>query len=202
MGFLDQLLFMLQEQMNGPMEYIGKIQEFIKPLFREKVFRDETLTGPQLSAVEIVMREWQDMFSFEPGCNEGIPYIISLLKWLRYKPMVDPPDIYRREEWGKMIDLRGPVESVWEVECKNCHTHYYSMMLSGFLDIASFVCSKCGNVYFGSIYSADGQIPLCDCGGRYHSGCPGCSEYLMKTLRGMSPYQYFQSHHYIRGQGA
>lgn len=201
MNFLNRLLFMLTEQMNGK-EYTQEIKEYIKPLFAEKVFRNESLTSAQVLGVETIMREWLGMFSFKPGCLKGVPFIISLLKWLKFKETVDVLEIYKRDEWKKIVELRGPVESVLNKECKKCRFNYYAMGMSGFLDVASFVCSSCGNVYFQSIYLDTSVIPTCECGGTYISGCPHCGEHTGKNVHEISPYEYFHNHKYIRGEGA
>ncbi|HOJ76486.1 MAG TPA: hypothetical protein PLZ08_00110 [Bacillota bacterium] len=197
--YLNQLIFMLQEQLQGNKESVAAISKFIKPLFAEKVFREPTLTSEQVSAIEIIMREWRGMTSFEPGCLEGIPKLLSLLKWVQYQQRIDLLAIYKRDEWKAIVQLRGPVESVLKKRCTKCNTHYFSMGVSGFLDIFSLICSECGNVYFKSVYS-ESEPPSCECGGTYKNACPKCGELKGSIIAEISPYQYFKDHQYIRSE--
>ena len=147
-----------------------------------------------------IMNEWKDMFSFSPGLVDGIDLIIDLLDKIVEKPRIELMEIYKLEEWKKVINLRGPVETVIEKQCKKCNNIFYVMGVSGFLDGTGLVCNNCGGVFFKSFYD-DTEIPECVCGGNYIDQCPFCSHISAVTVGYRSPYWYFRNHKYIIGKG-
>jgi hypothetical protein len=147
-------------------------------------------------ALRMILQEWDGMFSFDPGRVEGLPALISLTELTANQDADDIP-LYESDHWRQLVDLRGPVDGVQVCRCTSCHREYVQMGMSGFLDLDSFVCSQCGDVFFRSSY-ARGDAPGCPCGGSTASACPGCGSRSATITEQMSPYQYFRTHRFHR----
>lgn len=146
-----------------------------------------------------VLSELKGMVSFTPGRLEGIEPVVSLLEWVASNPSVEALDLYKRDEWKHIVELSGPVETVMRVKCEKCGNIYYSMGISGFLDMSAMICRECGDVYFKSYYD-NSEVPKCLCGGDYQQDCcPVCNSIDRKMVGELSPYEYFYSHKYIKG---
>ena len=146
--------------------------------------------------------EWKSAFSYVPGRREALAPILALADRLTTFDSDEPLELYRSPEWGRLVELRGPSESVLTHSCTQCGTQFVGIGTSGFLDMASLVCPGCGNVYFKSTYD-DSAVPACSCGGTYVRGCPGCgASGYSPTTSEISPYEYFASHEYVRAPGA
>jgi len=146
-----------------------------------------------------IMNEWKDMFSYSPGLTEGIDIIISLLDKIIISPEIDILEIFKSKEWKKLIDLKGPTETIIEKQCKKCNNFFYLIGVSGFLDAEGLVCNKCGDVYFKSIYD-ESKLPECECGGQYKNECPYCGDNSSNTVGNRSPYWYFSNHRFKLGK--
>ena len=178
---------------NDELSIFDEINDFINDNFIGADFGGNSTENDY--RVMNIMKEWNDMFSYSPGLKEGIDIIISLLEKIMITPEIKILEIYKSMEWKKLIDLRGPVEAIIEMQCKNCNHYFFMMGMSGFLDIKGLICYKCGDVYFKSIYD-DSELPECDCGGQYKHGCPYCGYNDVITVGNRSPYWYFSNHRF------
>ena len=147
-----------------------------------------------------IMNEWKSMFSYSPGFNNGIDIIIELVDEVLTNSEIEILQIYQTDAWKTLVELRAPVETVIEKQCKKCNGIFYVMGVSGFLDGVGLVCNRCGNVFFKSFYD-DTEIPNCDCGGQFTGECPYCKHRSAMTIGEKSPYWYFDNHKFIRGNG-
>ena len=149
--------------------------------------------------------QWSQAFSYEPGRSEALAPILRLAGKLNNYDTDDTLRLFRESEWSELVQLRGPVEGVAVYECVSCHREYARMGTSGFYDAHALVCPQCGSVRFRSLY-AEGPIPSCACGAHYPRlkvhGCPFCYSTQARVKSQLSPYQYFETHIYIREQGA
>jgi hypothetical protein len=195
---IAKLIELLEQQKLGEIEDINIINDFVHLHFIGEGFGGKASTTDY--RIMNIMNEWKDMFSYSPGLTLGIDYLIALLTKVKDYPKIDIMDIYKSEEWKELINLRGPVETVIEKQCKKCNGIFYVMGISGFLDGSDLVCNKCGNVYFKSFYD-ESDLPSCNCGGEYKDECPYCQHRSANTVGYRSPYWYFSNHSYIRGKG-
>jgi hypothetical protein len=149
--------------------------------------------------------QWLGAFSFLPGRKEAVLPLLSLAEKLTKFSSDDTLAMYSLSEWQQLVLLRGPVETVLFEKCTNCSHSYVSMGTSGFYDANGLVCDSCGNVYFKSYYD-ETPPPRCACGREFPSvttyGCRQCGEKKSLSQGGVSPYEYFSKHTYIRGPGA
>ena len=185
---------MLEKQKTDVMAYVSVIKEYT-----EENFIDSEWGGTASKTdfrIMNIMEEWEGMFSFSPGITERIPLIQALLMKIVLRFGLDITDLYKTDEWNKIIELRGPVETVLERKCENCGCFYYSMGLSGFIDGNALICNRCGDVYFKSYYE-DLESPKCECNGKFISGCPKCGEQASTTVKCLSPYEYFADHKFL-----
>lgn len=144
--------------------------------------------------------EWYDAFSYEPGRLEALPLIASLAAKIARFGEDDTMAMFETDEWGDLVEMRGPCEGIAPVRCDGCGHEYPLFWMNEFMDAEGWVCRKCGNVYFKSTYD-DQAPPLCPCGGRYVNGCPECEEEKYTILKGRrSRYEYFATHQFIRGK--
>jgi hypothetical protein len=195
------LLGLLERQSAGDGSAPSRIADISAQLSGERVFRDPLLTPQQVRAVELLLSEWSEMFSFEPGRPEGLPPLISLLNEVCRNRRLEQMEIYEREEWKKIVALRGPVETVQVCECANCRRQYPRMGMSGFLDLVALVCGRCGAVVFESIYEEEREA-ACPCGGVAKLGCPSCGSLQARVIEEMSPYRYFSDHTFYREEAS
>ncbi len=149
--------------------------------------------------------QWSQAFSYKPGRCEALGPIRSLANKLLGYGTDDTLRLFREPEWSELVQLRGPVEVVLVFQCLSCRREYPGMGTSGFYDASGLLCPQCGSVLFRSLY-AEGQIPLCSCGSPYQSpemvGCPFCHSTQSQVVSQLSPYQYFETHSYVRDQNA
>lgn len=149
--------------------------------------------------------QWCGAFSFIPGRVEAVPLILALAEKLLRFPSDDTLALYALPEWKELVQLRGPVESVLLKRCVSCSHFYVCMGTSGFYDANGLVCGSCGNVYFKSYYDSS-ETPQCSCGEQFKEStacnCPRCGEKENRSEGGMSPFEYFFAHTFIRGPGA
>src|ERR1700730_4114226 len=167
------LLNYLESQSRGDTTAAREIGALAGQICAERIYRDASLSAQQIRGIELLLSEWQGMFSYPLGRTEGLPFLIALLKFIGRRPNLDPLDLYGQREWKSIIDLRGPVETVLIHSCAGCGTRYPRMGTSGFLDLIDFLCGKCGNVIFKSIYDKVKEA-ACPCGGVAGVGCPTC----------------------------
>ena len=45
-----------------------------------------SLSAQQIRGIELLLSEWQGMFSYPLGRTEGLPYLIALLKFIGRRP--------------------------------------------------------------------------------------------------------------------
>ena len=145
------------------------------------------------AAVKLVMDEWEKIFSFKPYRLDCLGPVIALLKWIRDNPNADRSDASRHPCWQELTDLVGPAESVLMLECHGCRTVYVSIGLSGFSELKGWVCVRCGDVLFASIYKELVER-TCGCGGTYAAHCPSCGSIPGEIRKDISPYEYFAGH--------
>jgi hypothetical protein len=190
--FLKELL---KQQKNYKLKDINEIDYFVKDHFIEVKF-DEKIFKTDYRIMSI-MNQWKQMYSYTPGLMEGVDIIALLLDKIIKTPGIDILKIFQSDEWKKLLALRGPVETILEMSCKRCNAIFFSMGLSGFFDGDGYVCDKCGNVYFKSLYD-NTEIPECGCGGHYKNNCPFCGNNDAVTIGEKSPYWYFSNHKFVR----
>lgn len=195
------LLDLLERQRAGDPSAHERISAIRSRLLVDYSPRDPSLTSEQAWGVKNLLDEWHDMFSFQPGRPEGLPLLLGLLRAVCRSSSFDTIDMYGREEWGKLVDLRGPVERVLIRECAGCHRRYPAMGTSGFVDIVGLVCGTCGFVVFRSSWSEVREAP-CPCGGVAVFDCPSCGSAQGRIVEEMSPYRYFLDHAFHREEGA
>ncbi len=147
--------------------------------------------------------EWKGAFSFLPGRPEALQHIRSLSKVVSQMVEDDTGALYYSKEWKELVKLRGPVETVMFNKCSNCQATTPIMGTSGFYDASGLMCVECGNVYFKSYYDQT-VLPKCACGGEFQQAwpCPRCSGKEYKTIKEISPYEYFAKHEFTRGKDA
>jgi hypothetical protein len=149
--------------------------------------------------------QWSSAFSYTPGRKETLTLILSLAKKMPDYANDDVLSLYREPEWQKLINLRGPVETILIQQCLICFQVYPKMGVSGYYEAQCLICNRCGNVFFRSHYDGN-PLPACSCGENFHTlntcGCPACGTKPSSTIAEMSPYEYFEKHEYVRGQWA
>ena len=146
--------------------------------------------------------EWLGAFSFSPGRLDALKPLLALTRWLVDKKRDYVNQKYDRTEWAELVAMRGPVETVIIRKCNKCNIESVSMGTSGFYDANALLCADCGNVYFKSYYD-DSEMPACTCGGRYTQPRPECTmdgHVISRTE--ISPYEYFSTCSFVRGNGA
>ncbi len=188
-----KLLALLREQAGGVSESVEGIREIAIQICGTKIHRDPVLTSQQIQGLETILREWNQMFSFQPGRPEGLPALIGLVEFIGRTPDLNLLELYVRPEWAYLLSMRGPVEVVQVYECGSCQIRFPRMGLSGFLDLVDLICESCGAVTFRSIYS-DEMDAQCECGGRARLGCPQCGGVSGRVVLELSPYEYFRGH--------
>lgn len=149
-------------------------------------------------------QQWAGAFSFPGGRREALGPILEIARKLLDFSSDDTLALYSLPEWGKLVELRGPAETVMHKECSRCARQYPVIGTSGFYEANALVCSSCGSVYFRSYYD-DSEIPQCLCGATYPPpsyGCPACGAEQSFTVREQSPYEYFLAHRFVRGPSA
>lgn len=149
--------------------------------------------------------EWSGAFSYSPGRVEALRPIRGIAEAVSSFPRDDTLAMYELPEWGQLVDLRGPVEVVLLQRCDDCSRQFPAMGCGDFLDIVDLICRACGSVRFHGLYD-DAAPPACACGSDYPPpsarGCPDCGGTDVRTIREQSPYEYFESHTFVRGVGA
>jgi hypothetical protein len=188
-------LRLLERQQEGSPEAARELKAFIKQL--EKSLAAAPPHQPLLFDLRMILAEWEGMFSYSPGRIEGLPVILRLAKGLLADGSGKRWDLYSHPDWGKLVDLRGPVDEVCETECTKCGTRYYLMILSGFLDMKGYVSYPSGNALLRSIYD-DSPLPKPKSGSPYKNGCPKCGVKSHEPVKSISPYQDFATRTYIR----
>lgn len=195
--YISGLKKLLELQKTGELNDLNNVKEFTaKYLVGENLDRNAPNTDYRILNI---MNEWKSMYSFSPGLTKGVDLIIDLLNRIIEKPDMDILEFYKLEEWKRVVNLRGPVETIIEKQCEECSSIFYTMGVSGFLDGVGLVCDKCGDVFFKSFYD-DTKTPDCSCGGHYKDGCPLCGHNSAVTVGYKSPYWYFENHRYTRGK--
>ncbi len=146
--------------------------------------------------------EWMGAFSYSPGRLDALELLLALTRWLVDKKRDYVNQKYELTEWAELVAMRGPVETVIVRKCTECDLEMVSMGTSGFYDANGLICSECGNVYFRSYYD-ESELLRCNCGGQYTQTQSGCTiEGHRSSCTEISPYEYFASHSFIRGDGA
>jgi hypothetical protein len=163
--------------------------------FRTDKAWSSDLSQEQSWALAQIMDEWHAMFAYSSGYLDGIPALLALLEMVERRPKIDVLDLFRSAPWKQLVRMRGPVEGIAKMRCKACNTEYVVIFTNGHMDMAGLVCSQCGNVWFHDVYGKK-EIPSCECGGVYHSGCPKCGSFEREEIQIVSPYEYFRSHSY------
>ena len=145
-----------------------------------------------------VYGQWCGAFSYSPGRLEALEPILRLAHMLPRWKSDNPAYLFKQPEWAKLIELRGPAESVEIRRCENCDRAQPVMRISPFLAMVGLACPACGRVHFRSEYDHS-PAPTCVCGETcgepfpgecLHCGGPG------NRHRIMSPYEYFDQHNY------
>lgn len=191
------LLVLLERQLAGD----DSVREEISGIFSR--FRgdypddDPSLSRELFQDVKHVLYEWHQMFSWQPGRPEGLPVLVTLLRRVCRKTEDDSFALYRSEEWGRLVALRGPVEAVLISECARCTRRYTAMGTSGFSDLTGLVCDWCGFAVFVSSWEDRREAP-CPCGGTAVRGCPACGAQEGPVVDEMSGYRYFADHGFRR----
>ncbi len=147
--------------------------------------------------------EWSGAFCYSPGRREILAPLLDLARWLKEEKRDDINQKNDRPEWGEIIELRGPAETVQFRKCSKCGFVRASMGTSGFYDAIGLLCCDCGNAYFKADCD-ESETPSCECGGVFAETwpCVKCSDEHYENAGGMSPYEYFSKHSYSRGEGA
>lgn len=151
--------------------------------------------------LNIIMREWRGMFSYTPGRRDGLKHIISLVSYLlKCQTEGAKCDLYQHPAWAEICKLRGPADCVMLMEDISTGVRFTSIGVSGFLDMDAYVCRSCGSVLFRSHYN-QATMPECECGEAYNQMNEACtpfspSEGRYECIKTMSPYEYFENHHY------
>jgi hypothetical protein len=191
------LMHHLDSQSQGDTTAARKIRALADQICAEHVYRDPSISPQQIRGIELLLGEWRGMFSYSPGRAEGIAPLIALLDLIRHRPYFDPLELHGQREWKRIIDLRGPVETVLIYSCGSCSIQYPRMGMSGFLNLIDFLCGKCGNVIFKSTYDKLSEV-ACPCGGVARVGCPTCGSAAGRVIEEVSPYLYFSGHKFYR----
>jgi hypothetical protein len=145
-----------------------------------------------------VTNEFYRMFSFEPGLTKGIDLLIELIEDIRDNHQKAGYSLYSHPAWGKLPELRSPFNFLTERECKACGRKYAHQVTGEFVDLVTFNCTECFNVYIGSVFEIDKKTTC----SRQHelafSKCPKClsAEYINE--RSVSPYQYFMARKFFK----
>lgn len=189
---LSLFIELLEAQASGDESAIDRLREMAVPID----------TG---TCVFNLYQQWHGAFRFPGGRVEALQPLLSLAKKVQQYESDDTIALFTSPEWGQLLRLRGPADTVMFQKCVKCGYVFPEMVTSGFYDAGGLVCDECGNVYFKSVYD-DTPTPPCTCGSRYVEqekyGCPKCSSQDFSYAGGQSPYEYFKSHSFIRGPDA
>jgi hypothetical protein len=190
----EHVLQLLEHQADGDAESRHELSRLSAEILEE---RSRGTEGP--GVLGVILQEWEGMFSFDPGRIEGLDPLRELVRFASASADIDVLDVYRHPAWGRLVELRGPVESVLLCECDRCRTTYPQMGISGFLDVRAFLCPGCGSVEFQSSF-ADSAGSACGCGQTRIPGCPNCgaSSNAAVVVDEINPYEYFATHSFIR----
>ena len=148
--------------------------------------------------------EWRGAFSYPVGRTEALEPILEIARKLRHFESDDTLVMYGLPEWAALVALRGPAEVVSLQQCSRCAHQFVMVGTSGFTEANALVCTSCGNVHFRSSFD-ETNMPRCACGATFpapHGGCQLCGSRDLRSVRDQSPYEYFATHPFTRGEGA
>jgi hypothetical protein len=195
-GLIHTLQGWLGKQSQGEDVATLEVRAIARRFRGKRADRDASLSPQQVRWIERLLDEWQGMFSFVPGRTEGLPYLMSLLKWTEQNPHAEPADLCAQGDWKRIVELRGPVETVLMHSCARCQKTYPRMAISDSFELVDLLCGRCGAVTFKSVHDAE-RTAACSCGGVARMGCPSCGATEGPVVDEVSPYFYFASHaHY------
>ena len=204
MNVAIRTLELLKSMQAGDPAARDKLFEVNAKIAGSTVYRDPDLSPQKVRSLEFILSEWPGMFCFSPGRIEGLPIITNFVQKLISAPPADVTNqnewVYDQPEWKSVIELRGPVETVLLRKCSSCNAEFPRMGTSGFLSIRDFWCESCGTVHFVSAYD-DIESVECSCGQLAVQGC-GCEIEAHQDVKGLSPYEFFASHAYVRHPGS
>jgi hypothetical protein len=99
------LLSALESQRVGSSVAAEAIHSIADSVCGSQVFRDDELTPQQVSAIEKLLREWKDMFSFSPGRADALPCLISVLKTIERKKTITDAELRQTDSWQHLMKL-------------------------------------------------------------------------------------------------
>src|SRR5882672_8376158 len=88
--------------------------------------------------LRIILREFAQMFSFEPGQVRGLEPLIGLTKWLKENHGKTDNHIFYTEYWQQLLDLRSSFQQVEIRTCADCNAEYGYAGEGGFAELAGF----------------------------------------------------------------
>jgi hypothetical protein len=190
----DPLLEALEAQASGDTTAATRVSEIARQVCATHVFRDGVLTAAQVSAIERLLREWTDMFSFAPGRPDCLEVVIAILREIRGRANDADLQLHQSQSWIRLMALRGPGTDVVLKTCGSCRTKYVSLIFGSFSDGGEVVlaCDACGHILVDP--NATQTSFRCMCGGVLHKACPRCGGEKCQTQWLARPYEYFRTH--------
>ena len=184
----------LELQASGSQSAVSDIRNIIGLVCSAHRYRDDDLSAAQVTAIELLLREWKEMFSFEPGRLDALPLLIAALKAVRYSPEDADLKLPMSKSWAELKALRGPGNDVVVCTCETCTTQYIGLTFGSHTSGREgvFCCTDCGHIRIDP--RAPTAIQPCRCGSTLHLGCPNCGGIAAKTHWHMRPWQYFMNH--------
>ena len=121
---IDQMVALLEKLKRGDTRAAREFRALVKPFRTEDGlwFKHPDLDPEQGNAVGLLIREWEEMFSYKPGRQEGLAPLIALLQWLQTRAKPEVLELYERPEWLELMALRGPADCVMTMKCQKCKT--------------------------------------------------------------------------------